>query len=170
MDMSDLPDPSDTTKHHRLGGHPVDRLVLVGSRRSAFGGDPCDRSDRFAGAPGHGARHGLGKGGVRAEVMGGIFLPAALDTASLIDQCVIGEIGQCSFGIAPAQCRVKGIDHGGCRPCGCGDRTNFGGALIVVSLGMGNRNVGQQQDCGCCNDEFHFLSPLRTKSGRRQAG
>ena len=69
MNVNDLPGAALPTQHHRLGGDPINRLVLVGSGRPAFGGDPGDIADRFARASRDRAGHGLGKGRVRSQVV-----------------------------------------------------------------------------------------------------
>lgn len=161
MDVSDLPRPANTMKDHSLGGHPVDRLVLVGPCCAALGGNPYDCADCFAGAPGHGAWYGLGKGGVSAKVMRGIFPPATFHAARFLDQCVLSEIRQRRLGIAATQGYVEGIDDRSCRPCRWSNRLDLRGCLAMAFLWLCVRGAGQHQGRSGDHRALHFFSLLQ---------
>ncbi len=159
MDVNDFPGIALTAQDHRLGRDPIDCLALVGSGRSTLFRDPGNVPDRLAGAPGDLAGNGLGEGRVRAEVMRSIFLPAALDAASFIDQRVLCEMGQRSLRITMAQGGMKGIDHGRSGARRWSDRSYLGSICALVRLRMRKGDFGQQQCCGHSNYVFHSLLP-----------
>jgi hypothetical protein len=113
MNVNDLPDSTDLAQKHCLGRELIHVFAFVAARRSTFACYPGKPALGPATTTDNRGGHRLGEGGIRQEMVGGIFRLRPFHASFLEYEGIVSKQTCCRASVASMQGSVKRIH--GCR-------------------------------------------------------